>query len=303
MVRVRTAMRLSPEQHRQVLDFLDVAHVLDCARLNDHLRIDLAQGPRPGFVAALAHDTENDDDGALVGYGQASAGNDGYVIDGIMLSEFAGDIDEAEYQLLTALLGELPAGAAVTWWAHPDAESARVAARLGMHPDRHLLKMERPLPIDAAAHVELRPFRPGADDSAWLEVNNDAFADHAEQGGWDLATLRQRQAEAWFDAEGFLLHERDGRLAAFCWVKIHPTDDGEAPIGEIYVIAVHPDFHGLGLGRELTVAGLAHMTTRGAESAMLYVDAANTAAVRLYEQLGFTVATSEQSYRRNPMEQ
>lgn len=296
MVRVRTATRLSPEQHRQVLDFLDVAHVLDCARLNDHLRIDLAQGPRAGFVAALAEDEA----GALVGYGQASSGNDGYVIDGIMLSEFAGDIGEAEYLLLTALLGALPADAAITWWAHPDEASAAIARRLGMHPDRRLLKMERPLPIDATARVALRSFRPGVDDRAWLEVNNAAFADHAEQGGWDLDTLHQREAEPWFDADGFLLHERDGRLAAFCWVKIHPTDDGTAPIGEIYVIAVHPDFHGSGLGRELTVAGLEHMSTRGAGSAMLYVDAANTAAVRLYEQLGFVVATSEQSYRRKP---
>ena len=302
MVRVRTADRLSPEQHRQVIDFLDVAHVLDCARLNDHLRLDLAQGPRAGFVAALAHDTAVDDTDALVGYGQASAGNEGYVIDGIMLSEFAGDIDEAEYQLLTALLGALPTDAAITWWAHPDETSAAIARRLGMHPDRRLLKMERPLPIEAGAHVALRPFRPGADDAAWLEVNNAAFAEHAEQGGWDLAALHQRQAEPWFDANGFLLHERDGRLAAFCWVKIHPADDGTAPVGEIYVIAVHPDFHGQGLGRELTVAGLLRMCEVGAGTAMLYVDAANTAAVRLYEQLGFTIATSEQSYRRSPLE-
>lgn len=298
MVRVRTANRLSPEHHRQVIDFLDTAHVLDCARLNDHLRLDLAQGPREGFVAALAED----DAGTLVGYGQASTGNDGYVIDGIVLSEFAGDVDEAHHRLLTVLLGELPAEAAVTWWAHPDEASAAIARRLGMQPDRRLLMMMRPLPIEATTHVALRPFRQGADEAAWLEVNNAAFAEHAEQGGWDIATLRQRQAEPWFDASGFLLHERDGRLAAFCWVKIHPAADGEAPTGEIYVIAVHPDFHGQGLGRELTVAGLLHMSEVGARTAMLYVDAANTAAVRLYEQLGFTIATTEQSYRRTPLE-
>ncbi len=298
MVRVRTADRLSPEQHRQVIDFLDTAHVLDCARLNDHLRLDLAQGPRDGFVAALADDAS----GALVGYGQASTGNEGYVVDGIVLSEFAGDADEAQYQVLSALLADLPADAAVTWWAHPDAASATTARRLGMHPDRHLLMMQRALPINATAHVALRPFRPGADEAAWLEVNNAAFAEHAEQGGWDLATLRQRQAEPWFDANGFLLHERDGRLAAFCWVKIHPANADEAPVGEIYVIAVHPDFHGQGLGRELTVAGLVHMWEVGAGAAILYVDAANTAAVRLYELLDFTIANTEVSYRRTPPE-
>jgi len=40
------------------------------------------------------------------------------------------------------------------------------------------------------------------------------------------------------------------------------------------------------------------MQRNGAEMAMLYVDATNTSAVRLYESLGFTVLRTEQSYRR-----
>ena len=51
--------------------------------------------------------------------------------------------------------------------------------------------------------------------------------------------------EPWFDPDGFRLHERDGRLAAFCWTKVTTTSAS----CEIYVIAVDPDFHGLGLGR------------------------------------------------------
>ncbi|MGD9996050.1 MAG: mycothiol synthase, partial [Ilumatobacteraceae bacterium] len=144
------------------------------------------------------------------------------------------------------------------------------------------------------ADLALRTFVVGSDEAAWLEVNNAAFARHAEQGGWDLEALQQREGEPWFDADGFLLHEREGRLAAFCWTKIHHDEPG--PVGEIYVIAVHPDFHGLGLGRALTVAGLESIARRGVTDGMLYVDGDNAAAMRLYESLGFAVAQTDRAF-------
>ena len=108
----------------------------------------------------------------------------------------------------------------------------------------------------------------------------------------------------WFDNYGFLLHERDGRLAGFCWTKLHkpanPFALNAAVVGEIYVIAVHPDFHGLGLGRALTVAGLADLHRAGATHAMLYVDGANSAAIGLYRDLGFEVSHSHQAFVTSP---
>ena len=294
MLHVRTAGCLSVDERQKVLDFLSEAHAMDDTRLSDHLLLDLTQGPRPGFIGTLAYE-----DDALVGYAQASTGNDGYVIDGIADTVHCADPAATRSELLIALVEQLPADAALTWWAQPDAAAASTAEHLRMRADRQLLQMQRALPITEAAKVVLRAFEVGRDEQAWLMVNNAAFAAHGEQGGWDIATLQQRIREPWFDPEGFLLHERDGRLAAFCWTKMHPGAAHNSGLtGEIYVIAVHPDFHGLGLGKALTVAGLEHMQGNGAEMAMLYVDATNTSAVRLYESLGFTVLRIEQSYRR-----
>jgi mycothiol synthase len=177
-------------------------------------------------------------------------------------------------------------GGAAQWWAFDASDVDRqVAAAAGLTPSRTLLQLRRPLPTGLDVEVETRSFVTGRDEEAFLAVNNRAFAGHPEQGGWTIDVLRQREREPWFDPDGFLLHERDERLAAFCWTKLHDTPDGD--VGEIYVIAVDPDFQGLGLGRQLTLAGLAAIARRGVTTGMLYVDAANTAARGMYERLGF----------------
>ncbi|MFA1550806.1 mycothiol synthase [Actinomadura chokoriensis] len=188
-----------------------------------------------------------------------------------------------------ALLRALRAEAPLRVWAHGDLPAAAaLAASEGMARVRALFQMRRPasdpLPEPRVADgVTVRSFEPGRDERAWLEVNARAFADHPEQGAWTMDDVREREAEDWFDPAGFFLAERDGRLAGFHWTKVHP-----GKIGEVYVVGVDPDAQGLGLGRALTLRGLHHLRDVGMEQIMLYVDESNVAAVRLYENLGFT---------------
>src|SRR5436305_395896 len=107
----------------------------------------------------------------------------------------------------------------------------------------------------------------------WLDLVHGGRAGFAGLVAWEPGhdhPVGYRAAQPWFDPDGFLLHERDGALAGFCWTKVHPGYD--PPLGEIYVIAVHPDFQGQGLGRALAVAGLDWLADRGLGTAMLYVD-------------------------------
>jgi mycothiol synthase len=157
--------------------------------------------------------------------------------------------------------------------------------------------MRRSLPLsssDAEAQVAVRTFVKGQDEEAWLTVNNRAFEHHPEQGGWDHATLSARLAQPWFDANGFVLHEIDNQLAGFCWTKVH--HDTDPVLGEIYVIAVDPKFHGHGLGKSMVVSGLVNMSQRSIKTAMLYVDPDNSAAMALYEGLGFRVHRTDRAF-------
>ena len=184
----------------------------------------------------------------------------------------------------------------------PDARA--LAASLGFESSRSLWQMRRSLYAALPAPVwpdgvRVRTFEPGKDDEAWLAVNAAAFADHPEQGGWTLSDLHHRMDEPWFDPAGFFLAERgegdDTRLVGFHWTKVHGSHDpshghthGHDPIGEVYVVGVHPSEQGTGLGKALTLAGLHHLRKLGLPDAMLYVDEDNTAAIRLYTALGFT---------------
>ena len=178
----------------------------------------------------------------------------------------------------------------------PGAEAA--AAGAGFTPVRELLELERRLPTGEPWTLDVRPFRPGEDDAAWLAVNNRAFAWHPEQGGWDAERLTATLAEPWVDLEGFLVHEGRHRLDGFCWTKAHPAADGEPARGEIFVIAVDPAAHGGGLGRALVLAGLDHLAHRGLALATLWVEADNAPALALYERLGFTERARARVFER-----
>lgn len=180
------------------------------------------------------------------------------------------------------------------WVPSPGEEDDEAALTAGLVRGRELFQMRRHLPVGEPWDIELRPFVPGQDDEAWLEANNRAFAEHPEQGLWNMDHFHERMAEEWFDPAGFLIHEHDGRVAGFCWTREHRSE--VPPLGEIFVVAVDPDFAGMGHGRLLTLAGLDHLASRGLTIGMLYVETTNLAALHLYEELGFTVDHIHRAY-------
>lgn len=245
-------------------------------------------------VSVVARDGER-----TLGYAQAVRRARGWSLEVVVDPRAEGTSEAVRTSLIRAgcQAARERGGDAVTLWEpRPTAEHDAAALAAGLTSTRDLLQMRRPLPVDVPWSLEVRPFEIGRDEEAWLEVNNRAFAAHPEQGAWDRGALEEVLAEPWFDPSGFLLHEDGGRLAGFCWTKVHP--DERPPLGEIFVIAVDPDFAGRGLGRELTLAGLDHLCRQGLTVGMLYVDSTNGPALRMYEALGFVVDHIHRGYSR-----
>jgi mycothiol synthase len=270
--------------------------------LSEHVRLHLRYGGEPAARNLLL--TEK---GQLAGYAHLDPTDPVEGPSGELVIHPAHRGHGLGLALTSALLAEA-APRPLRLWAHGDLPAAGALARaVGFERVRALWTMCRPLQAPLGepqlpGGITVRTFRAGQDEDAWIAVNAAAFAGHPEQGAWTRTDLDMREREPWFDSDGFFLAERDGRLAGFHWTKVHGSHPG-APahgheaIGEVYVVGVDPAERGTGLGRALTLTGLRYLRSRGLPEVMLYVDEANTAAIRLYESLDFAHRGTDVMFR------
>jgi mycothiol synthase len=330
-VRVEVLGRLHASEIDAVTQLIERATEVDGVRpLSEHVSLHLRHGGDDRVRNVLLYLAS----GRLAGYAHLDVTD---VVEGSS-AELVVDPDLRGHGLgrllVRHVLAETPDGRLRLWSHGEHPAAAALSAAMGFTRTRALWQLRRslysPIPApDLAAGVEIRTFRPGVDDEAWLELNAKAFAHHPEQGGWTIADLHQRIAEPWFQADGFFLAVRPdavrpdegGRLVGFHWTKVHGEvdhvhahghdhaqghagahahlhDHGHDPIGEVYVVGVDPAEQGHGLGRALTLVGLRHLRAIGLPEAMLYVDADNTPAIRLYTDLGFTRWDTDVMFRR-----
>ena len=285
---------LAPATVAEVQHLVTTAEERDGFRpISDQAWLDLSNGTTAPSIRV----TLTADDDSVIAYAQAVDIGVEWTLETVVHPDVRTEFAPIATRLITAVTDAMHerGGGTLAWTVlGPTPQHDAVAASFGLQASRRLHQMRRALPTGLDFDVRTRSFDAVRDVDDWVRVNARAFAWNPEQGTWTVASLRMRMAEPWFDADGFLIHERDGRMAAFCWTKVHAT--ATPPLGEIYVIAVDPDFHGLGLGRAMTLAGLHSLSERGLRTGMLFVDSDNVAAVRLYDTLGFAITRTDCLY-------
>jgi mycothiol synthase len=292
-VQLSTTRRLTDEEIDQVTRLLAAAGHDGRRAFRERDWAGAARARSADFWAVIARGKTR---AVPVGYAEVLRERDAWSVEYAVDRSAAGaaEIGPALLRQALATVAEEGGGRVQVWRSSPTAESDADARSVGLDRTRDVLQLRCALPVDQAWSLAVRPFVVGRDEDAWLEVNNRAFEWHPEQSGWDRATIAAHEREPWFDPAGFLLHEEDGRLAGFCWTKIHAAE--QPPMGEIYVIAVDPEFGGRGLGRQLTLAGLDHLARAGLGVGMLYVESDNQPARALYDRIGFTIDHIDRAY-------
>ncbi|MET1059270.1 MAG: GNAT family N-acetyltransferase [Nocardioides sp.] len=194
-----------------------------------------------------------------------------------------------------------------TWATDPDAD--QLLSALGYTRIRYFQKMVLTYGDAPAAPavapipgIEVRTYRPGADDDALFRAFHEAFADHFGHGDPDpLAWWRERRDEpaARYDPSLWLVAaDAQGRPVGFVLSRVDDEADGNQH-GYVGDVGVVPAWRGRGLGELLLRRSLADLQARGLAYSTLDVDTANASgALRLYAKVGMRRRPSFTIWRR-----
>ena len=149
----------------------------------------------------------------------------------------------------------------------------------------------QPPPIEAG--YNLRTFQEG-DEQTWAEVKNTVFGSSStSEQFWNQNFLGVNKRLD-FAPDGFFFAERDGEPVGICaGIVLHDRKKiGGTYPGGIGWTGVHEDHRGVGLGRALMVSSLNYLYDRGIAVTEVGTQFYRTAAVNLYESLGFHIYTA-----------
>jgi len=167
--------------------------------------------------------------------------------------------------------------------------TTRFLERRGFFPDRCYWQMrlddlaEQPRP-NWPAGISYRTFGTTAEDAErWASLIRETFHEPAT-----AARVEAQIAEPGSTTEGYLfaVDEKTGKEIGTSRARIDFI--GGKQVGYLGTVGVLPEYRGRGIGQALILQTLAYLAGRGLDAAVLFVEAGNHNARRLYEYMGWT---------------
>jgi len=137
--------------------------------------------------------------------------------------------------------------------------------------------------------IEIRAYRPGVDEQATYEAQEESFEDHWDHHSQSIETWREFSIkQANFDSSLWFLAWDGDEVAGFALT--FPERSGDPGYGWVGVLGVRRPWRRCGLGEALLRHSFRALHGRGRRRVRLSVDAASpTGATRLYERAGMRV--------------
>ena len=179
-----------------------------------------------------------------------------------------------------------------------------LALRLGFKFIRHFYELKLDLnnmrlPDLEPSQYVIRSLRPDEADKL-THIQNRAFAD-----SWgfnpntpDEITYRINLSSC--SPGNIMMVYHKNQPIGYCWTRIFIEEGSAAGSvkGEIHMLGVDPDYRGKGIGRDVLLAGLADLKSKGVSIVELTADGEEPVALGLYESVGFEVCSRNEWYER-----
>lgn len=179
-----------------------------------------------------------------------------------------------------------------------------LASRLGLEFIRRFFELQLNLNrirlADAAPDgYMIRHLEPDEADRL-TDIQNRAFAESWGFNPNTPAEVAYRINSSCCSAEDIMVACLKNKFIGYCWPRIMTADNaaGGNMQGEIHMLGVDPGFRKRGIGRNVLLAGLAHLRNKGITTVRLTADGEYPAALGLYKSAGFKVSARSEWYEK-----
>ena len=217
--------------------------------------------------------------------------------------------DHRRRGLATKLLGyaahranELGAKAACANVSEDDEVAKKVLSKLGFKRVRRYLELRLDITEVqgqeiAQAALSCRHLQHWEEDKL-TQIQNRSFAG---TWGYNPNTVKEivyRTNLSNSSPEDVILVYEEDKIIGYCWTKVNYKATTKTRRGQIFMLGVGPDYRGRGIGKQVLLAGLSHLKSKGLQEVELTVDSGNPAARSLYRSVGFKIQASNLWYEK-----
>jgi mycothiol synthase len=180
----------------------------------------------------------------------------------------------------------------------------RLFSEMGFRFVRHFLELRMDLSEDHLLKINqiastCRRLRRGEEDKL-VQIQNRSFANTWGYSPNIIEEIIYRTSLPNCSPEDIILACDADKPIGYCWTKLNFGDKKAISRGKgrIYMLGVDPDHRGKGVGKQVLLASLFHLKSKGIRIVELTVDSENKTACFLYRSLGFEVHTSSLWYEK-----